>query len=282
MITSVWSAWKVAACTSGEDEFEATGNAVSVSLVLQGRVDVEWKSNGNRSSASLSSGMAEYRPADGREHAYRNLWQRGSSAFCVCIPAAQFERVTADEGMVPPSRHRHLLGFSDPVIERCMRGLATLDAGSAGIADSTGYGRLLLCRIIELQGLSSTAPDGAASPLSDGSLALIRDYVDTRLSGPVDHRGMAEVAGLSPGHFARRLRSTLGVSPGHYVLARRVRAALWQITVGAAPLAHIARATGFSSQSHMTHALARATGLTPGCARRRQLRVPAWFAIRHP
>lgn len=277
-MTSVWSAWEVGAGSSGEDRFDVVGDTVGVSLVLRGKVDVALTSDGKRRIASLSSGMAEYRPADGRERTYSVQWQRGGAAFCVCIPVSQLALATADEGMVPPWRHQHLLGFRDPVVETCMRALASTSAMTDGIADAAGYGRRLLFRITELQWGSSPNAAWTIRPLSDGTLAAVRQYVDTQLSGPVDHNGMADVTGLSLGHFSRRLRRTLGVSPGQYVLARRIRAALWQVTIGVAPLAHIARTTGFSSQSHMTHAFVRATGLTPGCARRRHLRVPVRFA----
>lgn len=278
MITSVWSGWEARAVTTDDDRFDTAGETVGVSLVLRGTVDVAWTSHGRRRVASLSSGMAAYRAADGREHTYRNRWQRGGAAFCVSIPAGQFALVTADEAMPPPSHHRHLFGFADPVVEQCLRSLAAPDARSAGIADATGHGRRLLIRILELQGVSSPRWAGTPPPLPDETLARVRDHVDTRLSGPIDSRSMAGVAGLSLGHFARRFRRTLGVSPGHYVLARRVRAALWKVTAGDAPLADIAREVGFSSQSHMSHAFVRATGLTPGCARRRRLRVPIAFA----
>lgn len=281
MIESVWSGWE-AGETSSDDRFDTQGTTACVSLLLRGGVDVTWTSGRRRRAAFFSEGMSKYRPPDGHEHTYRRRWRAGGLLFSVNIPVGQFALVMADEDMQAPADHRHLFGVHDPFVEQCMRRLHACRTGGLEIPDAVPYGRRLLVRILELQGASSPRWGGTTSPLPRHTLDRLRDFVDDRLSGPVAALEMADIAGLSLGHFARRLRLTLGVSPGAFILTRRVRAVFARVTTGDMPLADIARSAGFSSQSTMNRAFARATGFTPGYARRRRLRVPAAFALRQP
>ncbi|HWW59348.1 MAG TPA: helix-turn-helix domain-containing protein, partial [Sphingopyxis sp.] len=60
-------------------------------------------------------------------------------------------------------------------------------------------------------------------------------------------------------------------TPKAYRANARVRAALAAIRAGAEPLSDIAHRLHFTDQAHMTHAVARLSGVTPGAWRRRQI-----------
>ena len=74
---------------------------------------------------------------------------------------------------------------------------------------------------------------------------------------------LAREAGLHPVYFARAFRRAYGCSPGDYLRQRRVEAAIVVLCSGTRPLAEVAGTSGFADQSHMSHALQRAVGLSP-------------------
>lgn len=89
-----------------------------------------------------------------------------------------------------------------------------------------------------------------------------------------DIASLAREADLHPVYFARVFRRVHGCSPGEYLRRCRVDAAIAGLCGGAAPLAEIALQAGFADQSHMSHALRDAVGLSPRAVRQmRRLEV---------
>jgi len=80
---------------------------------------------------------------------------------------------------------------------------------------------------------------------------------------------LAEASGYSKAHFVRLFRRTTGTSPHRYVLQRRLEQARRLIEGSSLPLAEVASATGFASQSHLNSTFVRHHGCTPGDARRK-------------
>lgn len=74
--------------------------------------------------------------------------------------------------------------------------------------------------------------------------------------------------GRHPVAFARAFRSAYGRSPARYRHDWRVAGAIERIVRSAAALADIAADTGFADQAHMTRAVRRASGWSPGALRR--------------
>lgn len=79
---------------------------------------------------------------------------------------------------------------------------------------------------------------------------------------------LADATGYSKAHFVRLFRRATGTSPHRYVLLRRLEQARRLIETSALPLAEVASATGFASQSHLNSAFVRFYRCTPGEARR--------------
>ena len=92
------------------------------------------------------------------------------------------------------------------------------------------------------------------------------DHVESALAGPIRLGDLARLADLSAAHFHRAFRASFGVSP-HAFVARRRAARAKVLLRGPEPIAAIALACGFSSQSHFTHAFKAATGATPAAYR---------------
>src|SRR5712691_4859096 len=68
--------------------------------------------------------------------------------------------------------------------------------------------------------------------------------------------------------LTRQTRTSTGATPRAFIEQRRIERARALIEDTDQPLAEIAAATGFATQSHLTTAFRRATGFTPAAYRR--------------
>lgn len=94
--------------------------------------------------------------------------------------------------------------------------------------------------------------------------------IEERLDRAVRVQELAELAGLSPAHFARAFRAETGWPPHRYLLMRRIERAKRHLQEGRLTGAEVAVCTGFSSLPHLSATLTRATGLgVRGWSRRR-------------
>lgn len=104
--------------------------------------------------------------------------------------------------------------------------------------------------------------------LSPAAWRRVNDHIHANLSRKLSLDRLAEVAQLSPSHFSRAFQKTTGQSPHQFVIASRLVQARGLITDTDDPLDEIARATGFSSHSHMTSLMSRSWNVTPAELRR--------------
>lgn len=100
-------------------------------------------------------------------------------------------------------------------------------------------------------------------------VARIDRYIEQNMEEHVDLGFMARLAGMSRYHFLRTFKEATGFSPLQYVIAKRVDRAQQLLSKSSEPIAEVAYAVGFSSQSHFTSAFKRQLGTTPGAFRRR-------------
>lgn len=94
----------------------------------------------------------------------------------------------------------------------------------------------------------------------------ITDYIEAHLDKQISLADLAAIAGLSEFHLQRMFRASCGVSPHGWLLRRRLARAK-TLLAGADPIAQIASACGFSSQSHLTRVFKTTTGTTPSAYR---------------
>ena len=122
--------------------------------------------------------------------------------------------------------------------------------------------------------------DGSPRPLSvKGGLAphlcrRVTEHIEAGLDRPLRLQELAALAGMSAFHFQRVFHTSHGVSPQGWILRRRIDRARAQLR-GTAPIAQVAVACGFSSQSHLTRAFHSATGTTPAAYRKLISSAPA-------
>ena len=104
--------------------------------------------------------------------------------------------------------------------------------------------------------------------LSMAQVKGVEDLVRSRLAQPLAIGELARAAGFSKTQFVRLFKNTFSCTPYHYIMRTRLHQAKQQVLGSSQSLAAIAGNTGFSSQSHMTTAFARAFRATPGDMRR--------------
>lgn len=95
------------------------------------------------------------------------------------------------------------------------------------------------------------------------AVAVAQAYLEAHAAEPVALADLAAAVGLSPFHLVRVFRRAVGVPPHAYLESVRIRRAQ-QLLAAGLPLAEVAYAVGYSSQSHFTTRFRRVIGVTPG------------------
>jgi AraC family transcriptional regulator len=103
--------------------------------------------------------------------------------------------------------------------------------------------------------------------LTPSALRRVKEFVRSHLDGPLTISDIASVVGLSEFHFARMFKQSTGESPHAYVQRLRIDQAKRLLVANKMPLAEIARACGYSSQSHFSVQFRNFTSVTPKCYR---------------
>jgi AraC-like DNA-binding protein len=137
-----------------------------------------------------------------------------------------------------------------------------LAAGAYRCSDADALARSVL------DGRAGSAPFAALTPVCGEA-----DWPDLlaaalRRNPALAIGGWARDHGLQAESVSRGFAQAYGVTPARYRLGIRIKGALAALTRCDAPLADIAFAQGFADQPHMTRAVKRAVGSTPGGLRR--------------
>jgi AraC family transcriptional regulator len=186
-----------------------------------------------------------------------------SHVLTIGIPKARVADFTEDSGARVEVRHEQL--FRDPRIMRQMielwHALADQEPASRLFADQ------VTCSILERLARRTNdrrqPPRRGSERLTHRTVLLLRDYIEDSLAGELDVAMLADLAALSPAHFARAFAATVGMTPFHYVMSRRLARAR-DLLVGTRRSAlDIALEVGFKTPSHFTARFRREFGVTP-------------------
>jgi AraC family transcriptional regulator len=164
------------------------------------------------------------------------------------------------------------LGDQDPLIER----LALNIRGALGDPDPSASVYVdYLARALGAHLLRAHSSYGGRSPearppgqLTRAQLDRVVDCMEANLARTLTLADLADAAGLSPTHFARRFKATTGAAPHQHVMRLRLQRAQRLLRETPRSIAQVAFECGFSHQGHLTRVFARLAGVTPAAFRR--------------
>jgi AraC family transcriptional regulator len=103
----------------------------------------------------------------------------------------------------------------------------------------------------------------AGSGLSQASARRVQDFLQEGFADKVSVASLAELCGLSQGHFIQAFTRTFGVPPYRYLINLRLGHAVQMLVETQLPIAEVAYLSGFSSQSHLTSTMRKYRHATP-------------------
>jgi AraC family transcriptional regulator len=101
------------------------------------------------------------------------------------------------------------------------------------------------------------------SGLTPAQRQRVCECVNAHLDEELSVSRLAQEAALSPDRFAKAFKTSFGCTPHRWVQQRRVEEAIRLLKTTTRPIADVALALGFASQSHFTQVLRQMAGATP-------------------
>jgi len=128
-------------------------------------------------------------------------------------------------------------------------------------------GIILAHDLLRLHGKACAActPQGG---LAGWQQKRVAEYIDAHLDGESSLLDLANVAKLSPFHFARSFKHSFGEPPHRYLMRRRMERAKALLDDPAKSVTEVAHAVGFSDPASFAAAFHKAVGATPTGYRR--------------
>ena len=259
------------------EEHELDGFAVDevscvnhmIVLQLRDTVSVEWRCDGPFRTLDIRPGQVSVVPS-GVPHSARFSTR---SRWVGVSLTPEFISLAAETGAAgPPPEIVPRMAVDDPLLEHLVGALRT--EAAAGAPGGRIYGESLAAalagHLLRHYNARSTATH---QPLELGhpQLGRVLEHLHAHLLDDLPLSALANVAGLSPWHFARLFKRSVGEPPHHYLVRQRLVRAK-EMLAGETSLADIAQTLRFCDQSHFAAQFKRAYGVPPQRFRR-QLRA---------
>lgn len=230
-----------------------------LALLDAGEAQVRFDFGGGVKTYELSAGAL--RVFDGRRACRLNDWScRSARRIMVELDSARLDEPDALAGL------RQDLEFRDDELAGVVR--AMVREVEEGCPHGALYAESLSASVVLRVAQSHGRARRERGALTAAQLRRVDELIAEGMASGPTLGELADAAGYSRAHFVRLFRRATGTSPHRYVLARRLAQARELIVTSSQPLAEVASATGFASQSHLTGAFVRCYGCTPGDARR--------------
>ena len=219
--------------------------------------------DGATKSVSYRAGEARFTPA-GQPVAFR--WSGDVRVLMLGFQSWFFERVAAEIGasaVLPVATNTLKLAKDHAacVLMEQLRGELRGPAGASLVAE--GIGRAIA--VLLLREFEDLRPSKSAEPAPPVAVLRAVELMRRRLADSLTLEELADVAGLSPFHFARQFKAATGHPPHDYLVRLRVDRAQELIRHHGREwtMAVIAQETGFADQSHMARHFKRVLGVSP-------------------
>jgi AraC family transcriptional regulator len=130
-------------------------------------------------------------------------------------------------------------------------------------------GVVLAHEILRLNNGVSPADQEARGGLAGWQKNKVVEYIEEHLGDAISLKALAELARLSPFHFARSFKKPFGLPPHRYLTNRRIERAKNLLTQPDLPVTNIGFDVGFGDANSFSAVFRKSTGLTPTEYRRR-------------
>ncbi len=205
-------------------------------LVLPAHLDSRWEVTGSRRLLALVIPLETMREALGPL-----LPNRVSDAF----------RPLAEATWEDP--------FVNVTMTRLWEGLAGMNVTDRLLVDG-----ILVASLSHLLQRAGTCRDPSACvALPRWRLRRVIEFVDSHLHEEIHLFRLAQVANLSPRHFARAFRRETGQTPHRWLMNHRLERAKHLLATSDLSIIEVANTCGFAGQTHLTKLLKQRLGMTP-------------------
>ena len=133
----------------------------------------------------------------------------------------------------------------------------------AGKAYANLLATALAVHLLRKHAIESPFPPSYSGGMPGYKLRRAVDYISDKLGGELRVAEIAEEVNMSPYHFTRLFKQATGLAPHQYIMQKRIEMAKKLLVETELPIAQIALATGFQSQSRFTTLFRQITGTTP-------------------
>jgi AraC family transcriptional regulator len=198
------------------------------------------------------------------EHENAWEWDGEIDEIHLCLAPAVLDAVAA-EMSDRPAELVSSISLHDPWIFQIAVRLMAEVSSPGGTTRMFGdlMAQALALELVRRHGSTTPHAGPERSALSRACLNRALEAIETNLSGNLSLAQVAAAAALSPFRLSHGFKNATGVSLHQYVIGRRVEHAKVMLRTTADPIADIAAAVGFASQSHFTTVFKRLTGATP-------------------
>src|SRR5215475_6306025 len=164
--------------------------------------------------------------------------------------------------------------IGDPLVHQIGRSLAAeIDAGApAGSIYAESLVNTLVAHILRHYSTAGERFQHHLGGLPKHKLRRVAEFIEENLEHDLTLAEIAEIAELSPFHFARSFKQATGSTPIQFLMHRRVDLAKQLLVESELPIVEIGLRAGFKNQSHFTTLFRKITALTPKAYRNEHLR----------
>ncbi|WP_344101716.1 AraC family transcriptional regulator [Nocardiopsis rhodophaea] len=226
---------------------------------------LHWSADGRACRERFHRGQSLINPAG---WAARPRWEEDVELMLVALDPTWLERLAEEGGAHRAFELVPRFHLSDPLLAMMVERLVT-EYERPEPVDALYVQALVqavAAHVVRMSSERSATPPRVGG-LSPRRMAHVEDYINAHLRDRLRLEDLADAAGLSSSHFTRAFRASTGQSPHQYVLRLRLDRARRALQATGDSIAHIAEATGFADQSHLTRTMRRHLGITPSALR---------------
>jgi len=162
----------------------------------------------------------------------------------------------------------------DPLVHQIGRSLAAeVDAGApAGSIYAESLVNTLVAHVLRHYSTAGERFQHYLGGLPKHKLRRVTEFIEENLEHDLTLAEIAEIAELSPFHFARSFKQATGSTPIQFLTQRRIDLAKRLLVESELPIVEIGLRAGFKNQSHFTTLFRKITAMTPKSYRNEHLR----------